>query len=289
MKKINLTLPAALIILIGFSCSSSMMRADKEISYKTGKPEPRYLMQFAKTSYIYPADLSAEIPESASKKQEVMNQLNQAGQAAEKLAWFGNVEDEHIFFYITDLGNYRLTLDIDKGKYSLKEGFDTSRPPTLVIPMSSLNVKHLAEIMQDGKITYEEQYRIYYIIAIPALQAIYQNPVLYKPGDKSIFKFDNLVHVIIKPEQEVTYMGHPITTEATVVNVDGQWLVFRGLQGDPDFTITLTLDQATELYKMGFYDVRKIKSAEEAKALSEKFLAYLGSVTTYVRKDHVTN
>ena len=287
MKKSYLILLSVSAILAIYAFSSSKKNNDKELSYKTGKQESRYLKNFAQADYIYPDDLSAEIPDAKSSKQTILSQLDQAGQSAEKMSWFEKVQDEHIYIYISDLGNFRLTLDINEGKYSIHEGFDTTRPPTMVIPMNSLNVAHLAEILQDGKITYEEQYRIYYVIAIPALQAIYHNPVLYKPGDKSIFQFDDLLHLVIKPEQEVNYMGHPIHIEATIANVDGQWLVFRGLQGDPDYTVTVTLNEATDLYKMGFYEVRNIKSPADAKALSEKFLHYLHGVTSYERKDHM--
>ena len=51
------------------------------------------------------------------------------------------------------------------------------------------------------------------------------------------------------------------------MNVDGQWLVFRGLHGDPDIKLKLTLSQAAELYKLGYYEVKDVKKSKTGKRI----------------------
>ena len=72
----------------------------------------------------------------------------------------------------------------------------------------------------------------------------------------------------------------------TAVNVDGQWLVMRGLRGDPDIKLKLTLDDATELYRIGYYEVSKLKTPKDAKALSDEFLILLNKTLEKTREDH---
>jgi hypothetical protein len=287
MKKIYSLLIAFGILLVLPGSTGNQDQHDTELSYKTGKSGPRYLKNFSKTPYHFPDDKSASLPDTDSLSKGIQSLFKESAMHLQKFEWAQRIETEHLFMYITDMGNMRFTLHIENGKVDISAGFDTSQAPTLVIPMSSMNVANLNQILSDGVLTYEEQYRIYYIITVPALHAIYKNDVLYRPGDKSMFRFDDFVHIEIPPAEEVLYHGKPVNIEATVVNVDGQWLVFRGLQGEADFKLKLTLDQATELYKLGFYEVRKLRSPKESVALSQKFLRYLNEVTESVRTDHL--
>ena len=124
------------------------------------------------------------------------------------------------------------------------------------------------------------------MVSVPAIRAIYYNEVNYRPGDKSVFKFDNLVQISIPPKEKVVLNGMPISIDLTAVNVDGQWLVFRGLQGDPDIKLSLSLEDATELYRIGYYEVLKVKTPKQAKKLSEEFLILMNKTLEYKRKDH---
>ncbi len=286
MKKIYLTITLVLMLVGLLAFADDDPAKEKELSYKTAKEGPRYLKQFKKIDYQLPTDNSATINNAEALKDTLLSLLGQAAENAMQLPWFMKIENEHVFLFITDRGNARYTLKVDKGKFEVVEGFDTTKVPTMVVPLRIANVENLAEIFSDGTLTYEEMYRIFYFITIPGLQAIYHNDVFFKPGDKTAFKFDDFLHIVIPPEEVVLYNGYPISIEVTVVNVDGQWLVFKGLQGDPDMTISLTLDEAAKLYQLAFYEVRKLKTPKQAKELSDKFLDYLASVVTYTRADH---
>jgi len=280
--------PPLIFMLVSISLISLCQEEqfETEMSYKNGEQEARYLKTFRQVPYNIPADYSEYLLHEDSLRQNILNLLNEAGEYASRFLWFKTIDNEHLYMYITDLGNMPFTFQIDKGKFSVVAGFDTTEVPSQVIPLTQSNVINLVQILSDNHLSYEEQYRIYYIITVPALMAIYKNEVLYLPGDKSMFQFDNFVHIVIPPTEQVLYNGLPISIEATAVNVDGQWLVFRGLQGEADFKISLTLDQATKLYKMAFYEVRNLKSAKQSQKLSEKFLDYLNEVTVAVRDDH---
>ena len=260
---------------------------EKELSYKTGKPEPRFLADFNEQAVVLPEDYSADIADIETKCEKILELLNVAGKSATRFDWFKTIENEIVFFTISDLGNARFTLIVDDGGFSVTEGIDATVKPTMVVPLDTKNLEDLAEFFKDGELTYNEKYRIFYFITIPGLQAIYRNEILYKPGNKTVFRFDNLVHVVILPEEDVQIYGRRLPIEATVVNVDGQWMVFRGLQGDPDFRINLSLDQAARLYQLAFYEVRKIESPQQAREVSEKFLTFLESVLEYTRADHM--
>ena len=78
-------------------------------------------------------------------------------------------------------------------------------------------------------------------------------------------------HLHIPPKEDAMILGLPAYIKLTAVNVDGQWLVFRGLHGDPDIKLKLTLSQAADLYKLGYYEVKDVKSQKQAKELSKEF------------------
>jgi len=289
MKKFLLPI---LILIIGvvmgvlYKSGTFTSRVDKEFSHKTGNVESRYVRTFAKPPMPYPEDNSTLVSGISEKKASVKSLFTLAGESAKQFSWFPAIQAEHIFIYVTDLGNARFTLNVDGGIYSIKDGFDESKQPTMVVELTQIGIQNMADVLRDGKLTYEEQYQVYNALAIPALQALYYNEKLYLPGDKRTFKFDDLVQIDIPPTQPVNYRGFPLHIKLTAANVDGQWIILSGFQGDPDFRLTLTLDQATDLYNMGVYSVRNIKSTSDALALSGQFLDFLNKTKTYSRADH---
>lgn len=271
---------------IAVAVGGCVMR-DVEKSFKTGGAGPRYIKEFKKTPARLPEDHTAQVGVSEEQLAEVEQSLNDAGEHAKTLPWFSKIQKERVLLVVTDLGNARFTVAIDGGAFTISRGLDKTKPITMVVPLETVNVKHLAEIFSDDTLTYEEQYRIYYILAAPAMRTLYRSDTLYTPGDKSLLKFDDLVQLEIPPTEEVRYRGMPVRIEVTAVNVDGQWLVLRGLHGDPDWRVTLTLEQATRMYTMGVYEVREAGS-NPVKLLdvSSRFLKLLDETKTYMRADH---
>jgi hypothetical protein len=289
-KKIIILIAIVLLAgIAGFFLRGVSFSKDIEKSYKTGVPEPRYLKEFQKTVRALPEDNSAATNVSEEKIVEIETALNNAGSSSQKFSWFSGIKDENIFVYVTDLGNLRFTLNINGGQFKVTRGFNESIKPTLTVPVEAVDLLGLESILSDGELTYNEQYMAYYLLMVPALQALYNNDALYLPGDKTFAKFDNFVQIEITSPNQAFYRNYPIRAEATAVNVDGQWLVFKGLQGDPDWKISMSLDGATNLYQMGVYGVREaMKSNDPVKMsdLSQRFLDFMNKSVTYVRSDH---
>ena len=270
------------IILI----SANPFLSQTEMSYKTGKDEPRYLSKFKLVNYNYPNDVSSSIEDIDSKAEKMIKLFNEIGELASNNEWFSKIKNENIFVSIVDLGNYRVTLKIADGSYEVTKGFN-KKNPSMVLNLFRRNIEDLYDFLRDGELTYEEKYRIFFIVSAPAIRAIYYNEPNYRPGDKSVFKFDDMIQIIIPPKDLfLDNNGLPLRIELTAVNVDGQWLVFRGLQGDPDLRLKLTLKEAAELYRIGYYEVNKVKTPKQAKKLSDEFLVLLNKTLEYRRKDH---
>ncbi|MBI4407800.1 MAG: hypothetical protein HY565_04880 [Candidatus Kerfeldbacteria bacterium] len=287
-----------MIVLIGFIAGIALgyswhagvfsFTRDSEKSYSTGGKESRYLREFKRTTQVLPTDTSAIVGVTTEQITALTDSLNRSGTAAQTFSWFNTIQNEHILLAVTDLGNLPFTLDISDGRFQIEQGFDVTSQPTLVIPLDSQNIQNLETIFSDGQLTYEEQYRIYYILAIPALRALYATDALFFPGDKTRLKFDDLVQLEIPATEPIYYKGVPVIIQATAVNVDGQWLVMPGLHGDPDWKIALSLDSATKLYTLGVYEVRAAGSNPlQLNTISQQFLKLMDESLVYTRSDHL--
>jgi len=262
--------------------------SEVERSYKTDGVEPRYLRSLNKTPFVLPPDHTDTVNITEARIQEMENLLNRAGENAQQFPWFSQIMDEHVLVVVTDLGNLRFTVGIDGGEFSVDRGFDESREPTMIVPVDSENIRSLEVMFRDGEeLTYEERYRIYNILAVPALQALYRVDAYHNIPDLRAAKFDDFIQMVIPAEEDVVYRGSPIEIAVTAVNVDGQWLVFPGLQGDPDWILSLDLDTATELYLLGVYEAREADgSIRDLRNMSERFLNILDENIIYLREDH---
>lgn len=259
---------------------------ETEKSYKTNKPEPRYLKSFKRNEINYPEDRSSEINDIESKRVEILNYLNEAGELARNFPWFDKIIEEHILLTITDLGNAYFTLIINDGEFEVINGYNKSKRPTAIVPISSIAVANLINIFSNNELSYQDEYQLFYAIAAPGLQALYENEPLYTSDNMTQFKFDDFIQIVIPPEEPVFYLGSPLSIELTAVNIDGQWIVVEGLYGDPDFRLSLNLKQAADLYVMGVYELREANNLIQATNISNRFLDLINETTVYIRADH---
>jgi hypothetical protein len=253
-----------------------------EHDYKSGKQTPRYVREM-----VYP-ELSIDpgpVHEFSADDLVIEAAILRLGEVARQFAWFDKIEDEHVFVRVVDAGDLKFTVDFDHGPPS-DAGWDTSRPPTLGFPVDRQNIANMEEVLRDGKITYEELYRIVYVLARAAALRMYSIPFLKEPSDKSWIGMDDFVHVVIPPTEPVIYHGRPIRIELTIVNVDGQWLITEGLHGDPDARFELTLDDAARWYKYAVYDLPKVTGTGELLKFARELADVTKKTITYLRKDH---
>lgn len=254
-----------------------------EYDYKARRKRPRYVSEM-----VFPeTPIASEAPhEWSTADEEIVQSLRRSAEHAKQFSWFSKIEDEHVFVTVVDQGNLRLTVAIDAGEARISQGWDAARDPTAVVPITRQNILNLELILSNGELTYEELYRIVYVLALPAARAMYSIPLLREQGDKSWIGMDDFVQIEIPPRELVLYDGRAIRIEMTIVNVDGQWLVMEGLHGDPDARFTLTIDDAVQWYRFSVYDVRRASGTRELVELARRVAEVTQRTMTYLRADH---
>ena len=254
-----------------------------EHSYKTGKEASRYVREM---TYPTPTLDPGPPHEWSAQDDELWESLQRSGEHAKRLPWIKEIEDEHVFLIVADAGNLKLTISIDHGDVTFAKDWDMRRPPTLVVPVMRQNILNLEIALADGEISYDEQYRATWLLSVPCLRRMYSIPLLRQPGDKSWIGMDDFVHIVIPPKEPVLYQGRELRIELTVVNVDGQWLVFPGLQGDPDARFELTIEDAARWYKWAVYDMAKVGGTMDLMRVAKDVADVTQRSMTYLRADH---
>ncbi len=114
---------------------------------------------------------------------------------------------------------------------------------------------------------------------------MYSMPYLY---NTKLFhgKLDNYLQFVIRNPDGFTYHGQEVSLSATIVNVDGMFLIFPNLIGDPDIRLELSLEQAMQLYKYIVYEAVEAKTIKEKIDLFKKYSKIVEECTVYERSWH---
>lgn len=226
----------------------------------------RYVTEFVKVDKEYPVGRTEAVTE---EEKQVLVTLDEIGQAVQAQPWFAQA-DEHIFVTVEDLDNLPLTITAANGAYDIKVGWHDPEKRTLDIPLQVFHINRLAEIVEDGEFTESELFELASVGLVPVLESLYQADALYFPGDKRLLKLDNFLQVeVLNTFGLNDQYGNPLQAKATVLNVDGQWLVFPGHQGQPDVNYVVTVQQMLEYYELLQY---KFGSVEPGDLLKRKAL-----------------
>jgi hypothetical protein len=180
--------------------------------------------------------------------------------------------DEVVFVNVLDLNNLHLQAIIHDGQAITSVGWDTSKRPTLIVPLYSANLRHLRDILSDQEVNKEELYRIARVLFVSFMRGLYDADYAYTPGDKRYLKLDNILHVEMLPMNGIQVEGFPGNARATVVNVNRQWLVFEGWQGTPRTLVTCDLDQALQYYYLCNVQMRKAKDIQSVKHAFDSYM-----------------
>lgn len=154
--------------------------------------------------------------------------------------------DEVLYLKMLDVENAIFTVLVKEGKIEIKPGFDGKIKPSYVIPMYSFNVQHLKQITDDGDLSLSDVYRITRVLFIPFLQGLYNGDYSSLPENKAYLQLDNFIQVEVAGPEGLVVEGFEGPARATIVNVDGQWLMFEGFQGDPDIRYEMNIEQAVK-------------------------------------------
>jgi hypothetical protein len=197
--------------------------------------------------------------------------------------------DENIFIHVKDLDNLKIWVKVKDGKGVITSGWPKNIKPSFSLPLYSKNLENLIEVTKDGELSQQEIYRFIRVLFIPFLKGLYRGDYSKLPKDKSYMQLDNFIQVEVKNENNVEVEGFPGPARATVLNVDGQWLIFEGFHGDPDVRYTMSVKEALEfayLLRVKLIKESSTKNFLELKPVIDKYNKLKGKVLTYERSWH---
>ncbi|MDH5403190.1 MAG: hypothetical protein OEZ01_09885 [Candidatus Heimdallarchaeota archaeon] len=262
-------------------------KSGAEKSFKTGEIGPRYLASFKRVHRTIPTDYSKDHAPDDNLIKEVTKLLETIIEQGKKFEQYKELRDEYLLICVKELGNMQFSILIDEGKVEFFQGMHNKDEPSIVLPISIRNLKGFLNFIEDEEIDRRELFIIMRFFAIPILKDLYDSKVLYLPGNKWKYKYDDFIQIEILPDEPIVEKGEILDIKMTVVNVDGQWLIFKGFEGDPDWRLTLSMDDALRMWWLGTQEPRKhSKNPLKLRSISKEFLQILDQQVSYLREDH---
>lgn len=254
------------------------------LSVLGSKGSGRYVRSFSRA----PLDLSGGHDKPRNEHEEVvLAQFQECGQLfADAVAHYPALKglEETIFVKVVDLDDLRMSATLKDGQATISQGWDNGKRPTLIVPLYAVNIAHFREILASPTISHEQLYRIARVLFSAFIKGLYDAAYLYEPGDKRYLKLDNIFHVEMSEMPNVTVDGFPGSARVTVVNVNGEWLVFDGFQGTPRVRVTCTLDQALEYYQILMIEMKRAKNVGELQKAYERYMTLRDKTVTELIK-----
>ena len=197
--------------------------------------------------------------------------------------------EENLFIYVKDLDNLRISVKVKNGKGEISLGWPKTVKSSFTLPLYSKNLENLVDVTKDGEINLKDAYRFIRVLFIPFLKGLYRGDYSNLPKDKSYMQLDNFIQVEVKNEFNIEVEGFPGPARATVLNVDGQWLIFEGFHGDPDIRYEMGVKEALEfayLLRVKLIKESSTKSFLELKPIIDKYNKLKEKVKVYERSWH---
>ena len=206
----------------------------------------RYVNRFlAVSNPIKPGRSTVETEAEKKAYLELQESADHYKKAVEKYPIIKEIK-ETLCLIVKDLDDLQFIIEIADGEAHVSVRSNKDKQPTFIIPLYAKNISNLKATLADDSIDMSEVYRYIRVLFIPFLRGLYQTDYSYLPKDKSYMQLDNFIHVEVKPDTDIEVDGFPGPAQAPVVNVDGQWLIFEGFQGDPDVKYSMNVIQALE-------------------------------------------
>lgn len=189
---------------------------------------------------------------------------------------------KQVVIQVLDADSLTFTVTFRDSIASLERGTRVDSGPVQVLPLYRANLAHLVGIFSDNIVSNEEDYRIHRATFGASLRSIFQVPALYNPKVAKRLKLPRFIQMTLKNDSGYAYMGSKEPATATMVNVEGQWLVFPGAQGNPDIIYQVTPKDLSDFNQLvfGTADVAKLPMGEALKKVDE-IKAFLDRITTY--------
>ena len=144
----------------------------------------------------------------------------------------------------------RFTIHHTGASFEFEEGIIEDNVD-FIVPLKKENISNMIKHAEDGFISPEESWRILDVLFTPLTKVTLQTPVLAVNWRRKLAGVEDLTHV---------YLISPTNKEAskhTLIYVKGQWLVLKGLHGNPRRTYRMSPEQSLEYQKMIFFAMDK--------------------------------
>src|SRR3989338_5958236 len=167
-----------------------------------------------------------------------------------------------------DLG---FTVYLKGNEVVVERGLDTSKEPTLVIPLYDDAIMNTKRFFEDGVVDAREEFLIVNGLFKPAWEASYRIPEMQSRWIRKFMKLDGFMHVMLLNKDNYEYQGKVAKNELSVVRASNQWLILNGLEGIADSRMELTAKDSVAMYKLIMRDLKRAKSIKEKMDIMSEF------------------
>ncbi len=169
-------------------------------------------------------------------------------QTPELLTYFDGVF-EHLGIHVEETDE-QFTIHHLGTQFSFEEGIQEGKVD-FIVPVQLQNIKNMVVHAKDGQINPGESWRIVDVLFTPMTRVTLQTPVLSINWRRKLAGVEDLIHV---------YLINPTGGDAskhTLIYVKGQWLVIKGLHGNPRRTYRLSPEDSLEYQRVIFRAIKK--------------------------------
>jgi len=164
-------------------------------------------------------------------------------QTPELLLYFNDVFD-HLGIIIEETDE-KFTIHHLDAEFIFEEGIVESAVD-FIVPLKLENIENMMLHAKDGKIDSSESWRILNVLFTPLTEVTLQNPVLSVNWRRKLAGVEDLTHVyLLNPDGEEA-------SKHSLIYIKGQWLVLKGIHGNPKRTYRMTPEDSLEYQRTIF-------------------------------------
>jgi len=164
-------------------------------------------------------------------------------QTPELLLYFNDVFD-HLGIIIEETDE-KFTIHHLDTEFIFEEGI-VEGAVDFIVPLKLKNIENMMLHAKDGKIDSSESWRILNVLFTPLTEVTLQNPVLSVNWRRKLAGVEDLTHVyLLNPDGEEA-------SKHSLIYIKGQWLVLKGIHGNPKRTYRMTPEDSLEYQRTIF-------------------------------------
>ena len=169
-------------------------------------------------------------------------------QTPELLLYFNDVFD-HLGIIIEETDE-KFTIHHLDTEFIFEEGI-VEGAVDFIVPLKLKNIENMMLHAKDGKIDSSESWRILNVLFTPLTEVTLQNPVLSVNWRRKLAGVEDLTHVyLLNPDGEEA-------SKHSLIYIKGQWLVLKGIHGNPKRTYRMTPEDSLEYQRTIFKAIKQ--------------------------------